>query len=271
MEDWLRTNRALWDERVPIHVASEFYDVEAFLAGASALRPFELDEVGDVDGLTLVHPQCHFGLDTLSWARRGAHVTGLDFSHPAILAARELANRAGLRAEFVHANVYDAVRALEGRRFDIVYTGIGAIVWLPDVDRWASTMADLLVPGGRLYLAEFHPITEVFGEHDLTVTESYFNRGPKVYDEPGTYADLSAETTNNRSVEWQHSIGEVVSAIAGAGLRIEFLHEHEFTLTPRWPFLERGEDHTYRMPPNLGALPLMYSLRARSPAGESGF
>ena len=264
MEDWLQTNRALWDERVPIHVASEFYDVDAFLAGGSTLRPFELAEVGEVDGLTLVHAQCHFGLDTLSWVRQGARVTGLDFSHPAILAARELARRAGLQAEFVEANIYDAVRALGRRRFDIVYTGIGAILWLPDIDRWASTMAELLVPGGRLYLAEFHPMTEVFGEQDLTVTESYFDRGPKAYDEPGTYADLSAETTNTRSVEWQHGIGEVVSALAGAGLRIEFLHEHEFTLTPRWPFLRRGEDQTYRMPPDVPALPLMYSLRARS-------
>jgi SAM-dependent methyltransferase len=269
MEDWLQTNRALWDERVAIHVDSEYYDVDTFLAGGSTLRPFELAEVGEVDGLTLVHPQCHFGLDTLSWARRGAHVTGLDFSHPAVLAARDLARRAGLRAEFVEANVYDAVRALGQRRFDIVYTGIGAIVWLPDIDRWASTMAELLVPGGCLYLAEFHPITEVFGEQDLTVTESYFDREAKLYDEPGTYADPSADTINTRSVEWQHGIGEVVSALAGAGLGIEFLHEHEFTLTPRWPFLRRGDDHTYRMPPDVAALPLMYSLRARSPAGEA--
>jgi SAM-dependent methyltransferase len=270
MEDWLQTNRALWDERVPIHVAGEFYNVDAFLAGGSTLRPFELAELGDVDGLTLVHPQCHFGLDTLSWARRGARVTGLDFSGPAVAAARELATRAGLEAEFVQANVYDAVQALGGRRFDVVYTGIGAIIWLPDIERWAKTMAELLVPGGRFYFAEFHPITEVFGEEELVVSKSYFDPGPKMYDEPGTYADLSAKTTNNRSVEWQHGIGEVVTALADAGLRIELLREHEFTLSPRWPFLERGDDRIYRMASDVPALPLMYSIRARSTAPGVG-
>ena len=126
-EDWLKTNREMWDERVAIHVSSDFYDVESFVAGASTLRPFELQELGDLSGRTLVHPQCHFGLDTLSLARAGARVTGLDFSEPAVAAARELAARTGIEAEFVHANVYDAVEALGGRRFDVVYTGLGAI------------------------------------------------------------------------------------------------------------------------------------------------
>jgi len=162
--DWLSRNRELWDERVPIHVASELYDVDSFVAGRSTLRPFDLAEVGAVDGLTLVHPQCHFGLDTLSWARRGARVTGLDFSPPAIAAARAIAERAGIEAEFVEANVYDAVNALGGRRFDIVYTGLGALNWLPDIERWARTMLELMAPGGRFYLAEFHPFTNVFGD-----------------------------------------------------------------------------------------------------------
>jgi SAM-dependent methyltransferase len=262
-DDWIAINKAMWDERVPIHVASEFYDVEGFLAGDSTLRQFELDELGGVDGLTLVHPQCHFGLDTLSWARRGARVTGLDFSAPAIAAARDLAARAGIEAEFVHANVYDAPAVLAGRRFDLVYTGLGAINWLPDVDRWARTMARLLAPGGRFYLAEFHPFTDVFADDDLTLALSYFERGALHYDEPGTYADLDAQTTHNRSVEWQHTMGEVVSAVAGAGLRIELLHEHDYTLFPRWPCLERSAGGIYRFPAGTPALPLMYSLRAR--------
>jgi SAM-dependent methyltransferase len=260
--DWLATNRALWDERVSIHVASEFYDVEGFMAGGSSLRPFELDELGDVDGQTLVHPQCHFGLDTLSWARRGARVTGLDFSPPALAAARAIAERAGIDAEFVEANVYDAVQALHGRRFDVVYTGLGAIIWLPDIERWAQTMVELMAPGGRFYLAEFHPFTDVFGDDDLTVSEPYFDDRPRLYDEPGTYADLTAPTVHTRSVEWHHGIGNVVSALAAAGLRIESLHEHEYTLSPRWPFLREDEDHRFHMPPDLPSLPLMYSLRA---------
>ena len=188
-EEWLALNRALWDERVPIHVASDFYDVDAFLAGASTLRSFELEEVGDVAGLTLLHAQCHFGLDTLSWARRGARVTGLDFSEPAIAAARKLAADAGLEAEFVASDVYEAAAALGDRRFDLVYTGLGALNWLPDVERWARVMASLVAPGGRFYLAEFHPFSAVFAEDALTVKYPYFHTEPFMWDEPGTYAD----------------------------------------------------------------------------------
>jgi SAM-dependent methyltransferase len=264
-EQWREVNRALWDERVPIHVDGQFYDVPGFLAGESRLLPFEVEELGSVDGATLVHPQCHFGLDTLSLARMGARVTGLDFSAPAIEAARRVADQAGIEAEFVQADVYEASAALGGRRFDVVYTGRGAINWLPDIERWARVMASLLAPRGRFYITEFHPFTEVFGEEQLTVERSYFNRGPWLWDEPGTYADLSAETTQNRTVEWEHTIGDVVSALAHAGLRIEFLHEFDYTMTPRWPFLQRGPDGIFRMPEGQPALPLMYSILASSP------
>ncbi len=261
-EDWLELNRAMWDERVPIHVAGKFYDVEGFLAGRSSLRPFEPDELGDVNGCTLVHPQCHFGLDTLSWARHGARVTGIDFSGPAVEAASAIARRAGIEAEFVQAETYGAVEVLQGRRFDIVYTGIGAVIWLPDIVRWARTMASLMAPGARFYMVELHPITEVFADESLEVKHSYFEPGPHVYEEPGTYADPSASTKQNRSVEWRHSLGDVVSAITSAGLRIDFLHEHAYTPSPRWPFLEQDRPGLYRMPVGEPELPLMYSLRA---------
>jgi SAM-dependent methyltransferase len=264
-EDWRQANRELWDERVPIHTASAFYDVEGFLVGASALRPFEVAELGDVTGRTLVHPQCHFGLDTLSWARAGARVTGLDFSEPAIEAARDLAARAGIDADFVHADVYDAPSALGGRRFDIVYTGLGAINWLPDIETWAETMAALLAPGGTFYLAEFHPFIDVFAWEDLTVAYPYFNEGAMTWDEAGTYADSAAQTVHSRSTEWNHGLGEVVSALVAAGLRIEFLHEHDYTLFGRWPFLRREADGTYHLPEGTPSLPLMYSLRAAAP------
>jgi SAM-dependent methyltransferase len=261
-DQWRELNRAVWDERVAIHVAGDFYDVSGFLAGESRLLPFEIDDLGPVEGATLVHPQCHFGLDTLSWARRGAHVTGLDFSGPAIRAARELAAQAGIDAEFVEADVYEASERLGGRRFDVVYTGRGALNWLPDIERWANVMSSLLAPGGRFYISEFHPFTEVFADEDLTVERSYFQRGPWLWDEPGTYADPEAQTTNNRTVEWVHGIGDVVSALATAGMVIESLREYEYTLTPRWPFLERGEDGLFRMPEDRPALPLMYSILA---------
>ncbi len=258
-------NRAFWDERVPIHAASEFYDVDGFLAGASTLRPFEPGEIGDVRGLSLVHLQCHFGLDTLSWARLGARVTGLDFSAPAMAFAAELTERAGLEAEWVCSDVMRAGEALGGRRFDVVYTGLGALNWLDDIERWADVVRSLLAPGGRLHLVEFHPVTEIFGDDTLGVEQGYFHEGPREWpDEGGSYAELEAPTQHNTTQEWAHPLGEVLTAIAARDLRIEFLHEHDFTLFPRWPMLRREAGGIYRMPPELPSLPLMYSLVARA-------
>ena len=264
MSDWRDLNRAMWDERVPIHVASDFYDVDGFVAGRSTLRDFERDELTGVDGRTLVHLQCHFGLDTLSWARVGARVTGLDFSAPAVDAARDLAARAGIEADFVAADVYDAPDALGGRRFDVVYTGLGALNWLPDLERWAHVIRALLKPQGRLYLVEFHPFAGTLADEELTVAYPYFHDEPLAFEDPGTYADMSAPTTNNRSLEWNHGLAEVVTAILGAGLQIELLHEHGHTLFQRWPFLERRDDGTYHLPDDRPSLPLMYSLLACS-------
>jgi SAM-dependent methyltransferase len=241
-EDRFRLNRAWWDERVATHLGGEFYDVDGFLAGRSTLRPFETAEMGDVGGCRLVHLQCHFGLDTLSWARQGAVVTGVDFSPS--------------------AGVYDAVTALSGRTFDVVYTSIGSIIWLPDITRWAGTMAALLAPGGRFYLAEFHPFSVVLGDEDLTVTDSYFDPGPFLHDETGSYADPDAETAHRQSVTWHHGLGDVVTSLAQAGLRIEFLHEHPYALRARWPFLERRPDRTYHMPEGRPQVPLLYSVKA---------
>ena len=261
MSDW---NRAWWDERVSIHVASDFYGVESFKAGRDPLAPFEDEELGPVEGKTVAHLQCHFGLDSLAYARRGARVSGLDFSAPAVEAATGLARELGLDAEFVRADVHDAREALGGRRFDVVYTGGGALNWLPDLDRWARVVADLLEPGGTFYLVEFHPVTFGFADKDLTLEYDYF-RAPEgvVFDDGGgTYADLSAKTVNNRTQEWQHPLGEVVSAVIDAGLRLEFLHEHDYSSFERWPFLESEDGHRFRWPAGKPRLPLMYSLRA---------
>ena len=270
---WLRLNRRAWDERVPLHVESAFYDVETFLAGRSSLRPFEVDELGSVSGKTLLHLQCHFGQDALSWARLGAQVTGLDFSSPAIEQAIVLATQAGIDAEFVEADVYDAIAAVQGRTFDVVYTGLGALVWLPDIARWADVCAALLAPGGVLYLAEFHPIIDVFDDDRLEVVEPYFRDEGRRWETPGSYAALDASTVNNVTWEWTHPVGEVVTAIIDAGLQLEFLHEHAMSLWQRFPFLERHGDGTYHLPPEQPSLPMMYSLRARKPpisVGGSG-
>ncbi|MCB9662422.1 MAG: class I SAM-dependent methyltransferase [Sandaracinaceae bacterium] len=253
----------MWDERVPIHVAGEFYDVAGWKAGRCSLQPFEAAELGSVDGKRLVHLQCHFGMDTLSWARRGAHVTGLDFSEPAVAAARTLAREASLDARFVCADVFDAPAAL-GERYDIVYTGIGALIWLHDIRRWASVVSQLLEPGGCLYLVECHPVTEVFEAGSLVVQHDYFHDpSGAVWDEPGTYADPSAVTQANSSVEFRHPISDVLGALLEHGLTLELFHEHDHSAHARWPFMERGADGCFRLPSGMPRLPLLYSLRAR--------
>jgi SAM-dependent methyltransferase len=259
---WRDLNLAMWDERVPIHLASEFYDLEGFKRGRCSLQSFEPGELGEVRGKELVHLQCHIGLDTLSWARRGARVTGLDFSPRAVDAAAALARELGLGARFVCSDVYDAPAAL-GQRYDIVYTGIGALLWLPDIERWAQVIGALLRPGGKLYLVEVHPFVDVFAETTLEVTNDYFHDPSGfVYEGSGSYADATAATRNNRSVEFRHPLGDVVSALARQGLVIELLREWDQTAYARWPFLERRSPVEYRMPAGKPRLPLLYSLCA---------
>lgn len=263
---WRELNRASWDERVGIHLNGSFYDVEGFRERRDSLKDFEKAEVGDVTGRRLVHLQCHFGLDTLSWAARGAQVTGLDFSAPGIEAASDLAAALGIDARFVASDVYDAVSALGGQTFDIVYTGFGALNWLPDLTRWAAVVTELLAPGGFLYLAEFHPFSFVLDdETGRTVTHDYFDEGPHISGGPGTYADETAVTENDMTIEWDHMLSSVVSAIAGAGLRIEFLHEHDHTFYLQRRSLVRHPREIYRHPAGASRYPLTYSIRAGKP------
>ncbi len=266
----LALNRRWWEERAPLHVSGDFYDIDRFLDGTNTLLPWETEELPDVSGRSLVHLQCHFGLDTLSWARLGAQVTGLDFSKNATAAACDIADRAGIDARFVAADVYDAISAL-GATYDIVYTGHGALNWLPDLDRWASIVSELLNPGGELYLAEFHPGIDVMSLTELEVDTDFFDlaAGLRFDDAAGSYATAKTDTANNSVMEWTHGLGRVVTALASTELRIERLVEHDAIAYPRFPFLERGADGAYRMPAGKPRIPLSYSLKARKP-GDSG-
>lgn len=256
-------NLARWDEAVAIHAASDLYDLAGFRAGRNDIRPFELVELGAVAGLDLVHLQCHLGTDTLSWARHGANVVGVDFAPAAVAAAAKLATDCQLRAEFVCADVYDAPEALGGRTFDIVYTGIGALGWLPDIQGWAEVVARLLRPGGLVYLVEIHPI--VFGVigDGRTLEQDIFDADYVRWDEPGgTYAAPDATFTNTTTFERVHALSDVVTVILDAGLRVELFHEQSFTNAP-WPWMVKGEDGYYRLPTGWPNYPLTYSLRAR--------
>jgi SAM-dependent methyltransferase len=267
--DFLAANRANWDERVAIHRRDDTgaYRVDRFLAGDDTLNPIEESELGDVAGRRLVHLQCHFGLDTLRLARRGAQVVGVDFSLPAIEEARRLAAAAGLpQARFVHGDVYDAP-ALVGSGFDIVYTTWGTICWLPDVARWAATIAALLAPGGFLYFADGHPGALVLEEREGRLVPWYAPDTapdqPLVFDADITYTGDPTPLAAKRTYEWIHSLSRIVNSLLGAGLRLEFLNEHPSLPWKVFPMCIRDGDRLYRLPDDLPRIPLAVSLRAR--------
>lgn len=256
-------NLGYWNEVVPVHAGSDFYKVAEFLAGGNTLDALERGEVGDVSGKSLLHLQCHFGLDTLSWARLGAQVTGMDYSIEAIRKARELADESGLQAEFVCCNLYDLPQHLKGQ-FDIVFTSYGVLGWLPDLREWARIAASYVKPGGIFYIAEFHPFAFVFDDESdhLKYRYPYFGKGAVRYEFEGTYADRSALLQHHEDYEWNYTLGEIVSSLIDAGLVIEFLHEHPFTVFKQLPFLEETEDGVWRFPGGTEPVPLMFSLRA---------
>jgi SAM-dependent methyltransferase len=261
----MSANRRNWEDRVPIHLASRFYDVDRWLKIRPGPRAWEMAALGDVDGLDLVHLQCHFGLDTLAWADAGARVTGLDFSPAAVEAATDLARRAGLdgRATFVCANVYDAAAVLSPATFDIVYVSLGALCWLPSVDRWADQVAALARPGGRLFLHDGHPLAWSLAYETPVLEHTYFEEpDPYVDDSDETYTDASEPLVNIRSYEWNHSLGQVVTALVERGLRLDALVEHDWTVHQQFPWLIETAPGQWTTPPGRPRLPLSFTVVA---------
>ena len=275
MKEYLETNRSWWDERAPLHARSDFYDVEGFKAGRISLMPLEREELGDVSGKSLLHLQCHFGLDTLSWARLGARVTGVDFSPQAINLARSLAQEMALEACFICSDIY-ALPEMLSQRFDLVYTSYGVLTWLPDLAGWAEVVAHFLEPGGTFYIAEIHPFAMVFSDAedatDLEVFYPYFpTPEPMRFEQEGSYAAPGEETAQRVTYEWAYPIGAVVDALIGAGLRIDFLHEFPFMCFQMYPFLEVDEAGRWWLPGKKETIPMTFSLQATKPVrGEGG-
>lgn len=267
MDQHLRVNRARWDELVPIHLRSRFYDLETFKAGRCSLRPLELEAFGDVRGKSLLHLQCHFGQDTLSWARRGAMVTGVDFSPAAIEAARTLAAEIGVEARFVLSDVLQLDEVLTDR-FDLVVTSYGTIGWLPDIQRWGRVVAQSLKPGGKFFLAETHPAILMF-EGDgspggMRLAWPYFAVEQPLYGEfESSYADPEAKLVNRGEYWFPHTIGDVVNALISAGLTIDALDEHPFGICSLVPGSEQAEDGWWYLPAGTIQVPQLYSIRAR--------
>jgi len=259
---WRGLNRAWWDERAPLHAASRFYKGEGL-----GLERFEWQELPAVNGLRMVHLQCHIGTDSIDLARHGARVTGLDFSAAAIESARRLGESEALdgSTDWVVADVYDAVEALGEGGFDAVYTGKGALCWIPDLTAWSEVVSGLIRPGGFLYLSEFHPFQDIMSDTDTDLERSYFPTGGELFDNPGSYVDRDAVTFNNTIVDFVHPISEVINSLIGAGLRLRFLNEHAVTVHERWPWMIDLGGRVWAMPADRPAIPLMFSLIADKP------
>jgi SAM-dependent methyltransferase len=261
----LEANRANWDDRVAIHTTSKFYDVDGWLTSVQGPPEREVQALGDLTGKSLVHLQCHFGMDALRWARAGATVTGVDFSPAAVSEATALAERAGLslRARFVCSNVYDAPAALLGERFDVVYVSLGSLAWLPDIARWGEVVSRLLLPGGRLYIHDVHPFTIMMDDEGERFIYGYFEEqgNPYVVDDESTYTD-GGVTASPRTYEWNHSLGELVMALTTRGMVIDSLVEHDWTLYQAFPWLVEGPSGTAVIPEGRPRIPLSFTLMA---------
>ncbi len=257
-------NRTLWDELTPVHVQS--YGVDRFLAGDPWLPQRIVKEVGDVNGASLLHLQCHFGLDTLAWARRGADVTGVDFSPKAIAAARELSVKAEIPAQFVLSDIYQLPEHLKGT-FDIVFTSIGVLCWLRDLKAWARIIAHYLKPGGFFYIMDGHPLLYTFDdEGHWTFIVSYFHQdAPYIWDDADPdYMDTSY-IVQNPSYEWQWTVSDIINAILDAGLQLVFFNEFGVMEDPVFPEMVPRPDGLYSFPDMPVELPVIFSLKALKP------
>jgi SAM-dependent methyltransferase len=272
--DYVAINMANWDERVPAHAASPDYHVADFIADPGFLSKvvrFDRARLGDLSGLRGVHLQCHIGTDTISLARLGASMTGVDFSGPAVRQASELAAETGADAVFVESEVYAAADVLGRESFDFVYTGIGALCWLPSVGRWAQVVADLLRPGGRLFIREGHPMLWALqdGRDDdlLVVRYPYFEIAePLVLEEAGTYVETDVEFAVSVTHEWNHGLGQIVTALLAAGLTITELTEHDSVPWNALPgLMERTELDEWRLADHPERLAASYTLQAIKP------
>ncbi len=259
-DTYFEANRAGWNLRTEIHQGSEFYDLAAWKAGKTSLQSIELSEVGEVRGKKLLHLQCHFGQDTLSWARLGAEVTGCDLSDKAIEVARQLATELDLPAHFVRCNVLDLRDHLQGE-FDIVFTSYGTIGWLPDLEPWAAVVSHFVQQGGFFYIADFHPVLWMMDDNMEQLKYPYHNAGVIETESTGSYADRHADI-RYKEYGWNHSLSAIINSLIRHGLRIEFLNEYPYSPYNCFDKMVRGEDGNYRIQGLEGVMPMVYSLRA---------
>ncbi len=268
MDEYFQANRQNWDSWTIQHELSPFYDLAGFKAGRDRLRSIELEELGNVAGKSLLHLQCHFGMDTLAWARRGATVTGVDFSERSIALARSLSQQLNIPADFCCSDI-DHLPAVLSGQFDIVFTSYGVLHWLRDLRRWGEVIAYFLKPGGIFYIVEDHPSMRIFtadAETEIRVANPYFfTDEPERVASEGSYAAPDSGEQSTYFL-WNHGLGDVVNALIAAGLCIEFLYEFPYAARAKFPSMQRGDDNWWRLTRQHGKIPFLFSLQARKPA-----
>ena len=262
MEGYIQNNKSLWNGWAKINSKSSFYNLDGFKAGQCSLKNIEINELSDIKGKSLLHLQCHFGLDTLSWARRGANVTGIDFSNEAINIAKSLSTELNIPANFICADIYDLAKVLEGK-YDVVFTSYGVLDWLFNLNKWAEIIAHFLKPGGIFYIIEFHPLTNMFDHTWKELNSPYFQGNEPVQNiENGSYADNEANFSHI-SYGWPHTLGEIISAIRKEGLILDYLNEFPFSSYNCFPNLEEISKDQFSLKDNKNTIPLMFSIKAK--------
>lgn len=257
-KDYFEINRKSWNNRTGIHIDTEFYDMESFRKGNTSLQKIELDLLGDISNKDLLHLQCHFGQDTLSLARMGANVTGLDLSDEAIKKAQLISKELNIPAQFVCANVFDADKVIS-KKFDIVFTSYGVIGWLPELETWAKNISNLLKPGGKLLLVEFHPVIWMFNENFSEIEFGYFNSGV-IIEEEGTYAQ--DDTKPQKFAGWNHSIADVQTALLDNGINITGFKEYDYSPYNIFSSPVKSK-YGWQIEKLEGKMPMVYSLEAQ--------
>src|SRR6218665_103839 len=259
-QDYLNCNKQTWNDKVDVHIASDFYENDKFLNGKSTLNSIELELLGDVSNKKILHLQCHFGQDTISFARLGAKATGVDLSDKAIEKAKEFNTELGLDAEFVCCDVYNAPNHIY-EKFDVVFTSYGTIGWLPDLDQWAKVIAHFLKPGGKFVMADFHPVVWMNDDDFNKIFYNYFNTEPIIEEGTGTYAEKDAEI-ESKTISWNHPISETLNALINAGLEVRQFNEFDYSPYDCFNEMEEFEPGKFRIKPFGNKIPMVYSILA---------
>lgn len=258
MDNYIDINKSAWNIKTDIHIKSDFYNNQSFLNGQNTLKQIELAILGDIKGLSILHLQCHFGQDSISLARMGASVTGIDLSDNAITKAKDFAKQADVDAEFIACNIYDLPQYLN-KQYDIVFTSYGTIGWLPDLNKWAGIVSRFLKQNGRFIFVEFHPYVWMLDDNFKEIVYSYFNVESIVETVNGTYADRSADISY-QTISWNHSTSEVLNSLISNGIEIESFNEYDFSPYPCFNNLIKIDHDKYQVEHLQGKIPMVFSI-----------